>query len=82
LEFLHLSPLYRWIYETAHKDSFVSIEKARRILNFLPQYSNRQALIRNYRWYLNNSHAFEGKKGISHRAPWSQGVLKFLKMFF
>ncbi|MGE5439550.1 MAG: NAD-dependent epimerase/dehydratase family protein, partial [Bacteroidota bacterium] len=28
LEFLKLSPLYKWVYETASKDSFVSIEKA------------------------------------------------------
>ena len=29
LEALHLSPLYKWVYETASKDSFVSIEKAK-----------------------------------------------------
>ena len=28
LEALNLSPLYKWVYETAAKDSFVSIEKA------------------------------------------------------
>ncbi len=28
LEALNLSPLYKWVYETASKDSFVSIEKA------------------------------------------------------
>jgi nucleoside-diphosphate-sugar epimerase len=30
LEALHLSPLYKWVYETAATDSFVSIEKAER----------------------------------------------------
>ena len=29
LEFFHLSPLYKWVYETASKDSFVSIEIGR-----------------------------------------------------
>ena len=32
LEALHLSPLYKWVYETASKDSFVSIDKAERVL--------------------------------------------------
>src|SRR6185503_16631793 len=27
LEFLHLSPLYQWIYETAGRESFVSVER-------------------------------------------------------
>jgi len=34
LEVLHLSPLYKWVYETASKDSFVSIEKAEKILDY------------------------------------------------
>src|SRR3989344_1330829 len=32
LEKLNLSPLYKWVYETASKDSFVSIEKAEKFL--------------------------------------------------
>ncbi|HHS93798.1 MAG TPA: NAD-dependent epimerase/dehydratase family protein, partial [Rhodobacterales bacterium] len=54
LEAVHLSPLYKWIYETAAKDSFVSIEKAQKALGFSPAHSNTQALIRNYDWYLEN----------------------------
>lgn len=82
LEFLHLSPLYKWVYETASKDSFVSIARAQKVLGFNPQYSNKQALIRNYQWYLDNLNKFEGQSGVSHRVPWRQGILKFLKMFF
>ena len=48
LEMLHLSPLYKWVYETASKDSFVSIEKAERVLGYKPKYSNKDALVRNY----------------------------------
>ncbi len=33
LELLHLSPLYKWVYETASKDSFVSIERQRKYLD-------------------------------------------------
>ena len=82
LEFLHLSPLYRWVYETVCEDSFVSIEKAEKKLGFTPKYSNKDALLRNFRWYLGNLNKFEGKTGISHRVPWRQGILKILKVFF
>jgi len=82
LEAVHLSPLYKWVYETAATDSFVSIEKARRVLGFAPRYSNRQALVRNYRWYLDNLDSFRGRSGISHRVPWKQGILKVAKWFF
>jgi len=82
LEFFHLSPLYKWVYETAATDSFVSIERAEKVLGFKPRYSNRQALIRNYQWYLDHLPAFENQSGVSHRVPWKQGVLKLAKIFF
>jgi nucleoside-diphosphate-sugar epimerase len=82
LELLRLSPLYKWVYETASRDSFVSIEKAERILGFAPKYSNKDALIRNYRWYLANLDNFKNKTGVSHRVPWKQGILGLAKYFF
>ena len=82
LEALKLSPLYKWVYETASKDSFVSIEKAEKILGFKPKYSNKDALIRNYKWYLENLDSFKDQSGISHRVPWKQGILKLAKFFF
>lgn len=82
LEKLNLSPLYKWVYETASKDSFVSVEKAQRVLGWQPQYSNKQALVRNYIWYIENLHTFEKQSGVSHRVPWSQGILKVAKLFF
>jgi nucleoside-diphosphate-sugar epimerase len=82
LEFFKLSPLYKWVYETAATDSFVSIEKAEKILDFTPKYSNKEALVRNYKWYLANLKDFEGRSGISHRVPWSQGILKVIKNLF
>jgi nucleoside-diphosphate-sugar epimerase len=82
LEALHMSPLYKWVYETAGKDSFVSIEKAEKVLGYKPRYSNKQALVRNYEWYLANVDNFAGKSGITHRVPWKQGILKIAKMFF
>ena len=82
LEFLHLSPLYKWVYETAAKDSFVSIEKAETKLGFKPVYSNQDALLRNFKWYLENEKNFKESSGISHRVPWKQGILKLVKVFF
>lgn len=82
LEKLHLSPLYKWVYETASKDSFVSIEKAEKKLGFSPKYSNQDALTRNFKWYLDNFEKIKNQSGISHRAPWKQGILKLAKLFF
>jgi hypothetical protein len=82
LEMLHLSPLYKWVYETASKDSFVSIDKAKKALGFKPRYSNQDALLRNFKWYLDNLPRFQNASGISHRVPWKQGILKLAKIFF
>ena len=82
LEALHLSPLYRWVYETAWRDSIVDCERATRVLGWTPRYSNRDALIRNYEWYLANLESFQHRDGVSHRVPWKQGILGLVKRFF
>lgn len=82
LERLKLSPFYKWIYETVGKESFVSIEKAEQVLGVTPQYSNREALLRNYQWYLEHQDRFRDAAGITHRIPWQQGALKLAKLFF
>ncbi len=82
LDRLKLSPLYPWVYETAVKDSYVSIKKAKKNLGFAPQFSNREALLRNFHWYLENQASFAGQSGLSHRVPWKQGVLRVAKAFF
>jgi nucleoside-diphosphate-sugar epimerase len=82
LEWLGLSPLYQWIYETVGKESFVSIAKAEERLGFKPRYSNRAALLRNYRWYIEHADRSEGITGVTHRVPWGQGLLRLAKVFF
>lgn len=82
LEALHLSPLYRWIYETAGEESYVSIERIEHALGFHPQYSNRDALVRNYDWYVEHRREFQSLTGITHRLPWKKGVLNVAKHFF
>ncbi len=76
------SPLYQWIYDTVFRESFVSIDKAKEKLGFRPDYSNREALIRNYKWYVEHLQDFSGKAGVSHRVPWKQGMLGLAKAFF
>ncbi|NCS32211.1 NAD-dependent epimerase/dehydratase family protein [bacterium] len=82
LERLGISPLYKWVYETASKDSFVSIEKAKRVLGYVPKFSNKDALIRNYEWYIQNQNQFEKSSGVTHRVPWKQGILGIVKYVF
>jgi nucleoside-diphosphate-sugar epimerase len=82
LEALKLSPLYPWIYETASKDSFVSIDKAQRVLGYQPKYSNQAAMLRNYRWYLENKDHLSSAAGVTHRMPWKQQALKVARVFF
>jgi len=82
LELFNLSPLYKWVYETAGKDSFVSIEKAEKYLGYSPKYSNKDALIRNFKWYVENLENFTNSSGVSHRVPWNQGILKLAKQIF
>jgi nucleoside-diphosphate-sugar epimerase len=79
---LGLSPVYTWAYGTVTKESFVSIEKAERVLGYKPKYSNQDALRRNFQWYVDNMQKFEGASGVSHRVPWSQGIWKIAKVFF
>ncbi len=82
LETFGLSPLYEWVYETASADSYVSTEKAERVLGWHPRYSNAQSLVRSYDWYVEHVGEFAGREGITHRVPWRQGVLSLAKWLF
>jgi hypothetical protein len=52
------------------------------MLGYAPKYSNKEALLRNFRWYLENRDRFEDSSGVSHRVPWKQGAIGLLKRFF
>ncbi len=79
LEAVHLSPLYKWIYETAATDSFVSIDHARERLGFSPRHSNVDALLRNFDWYMANRDQISSNAGVTHRVPWKRGALSVLR---
>lgn len=82
LEALHLSPLYKWVYETAGKESFVSIDKITNRLGYAPRYSNEDALIRNYDWYVANHDTISKASGVTHRVPWKKGALALARLVF
>jgi nucleoside-diphosphate-sugar epimerase len=78
LELARLSPLAEWHYRTAHRDSYVSIDKARRLLGWEPRLSNAETLCATYDWYL--AHRDElGAAGTTHRVPWDQRALGVLR---
>jgi nucleoside-diphosphate-sugar epimerase len=81
LELARLSPLAEWHYRTAHRDSFVDVSKAQRLLGFAPRLSNEQALCETYDWYLANRGRV-GAAGVTHRVPWNQQALGVVKRFF
>lgn len=82
LEKLDLSPLYPWVYETAHEDSYVSVEKLQS-LGWEPKYSNKEALVETYEWYLENYEEPQSEgTGLDHRVAWDQGALALVKGIF
>ena len=76
---LRISPLYKWVYGTAHKDSFVSIEKAETKLGWSPKFTEADALVHAYEWYKKHENEIKGASGVTHRVAWKQGVLGFFK---
>ncbi|HEY2935594.1 MAG TPA: NAD-dependent epimerase/dehydratase family protein [Gaiellaceae bacterium] len=78
LELARVSPLAEWHYKTAHRDSFVDVSRAERILGWQPRLSNEAALIETYDWYLANRGRV-GAAGVTHRVPWNQQALGLLK---
>jgi nucleoside-diphosphate-sugar epimerase len=78
LELARLSPLAEWHYKTAHRDSYVDVSKAQRLLGWKPRYSNVEALERTYDWYLANRDRL-AEAGMTHRVPWNQRALGLLR---
>jgi nucleoside-diphosphate-sugar epimerase len=78
LELLRVSPLAEWHYKTAHRDSFVDVSRAERLLGWRPRFSNAEALCRTYDWYLAHRENL-GAAGVTHRVPWNQQALALLK---
>lgn len=82
LESLGLSPLYQWVYATAATESYVSIDKIVDRLGFAPRFSNEEALIRSYDWYVANRDRIAATAGTTHRVPWKKGALNLARLVF
>ncbi len=78
LELMRVSPLAEWHYKTAHRDSFVDVDKAERLLGWMPRFSNAEALCRTYDWYRSHRETLKAA-GVTHRVPWNQQALALLK---
>jgi nucleoside-diphosphate-sugar epimerase len=78
LELARLSPLAEWHYRTAHRDSYVDVDRAQRLLGWQPRFSNADALTLTYDWYLANRGRVAAA-GTTHRVPWDQRALRLLK---
>jgi nucleoside-diphosphate-sugar epimerase len=78
LELARLSPLGQWHYKTASRDSFVDVSKAGRLLGWRPTKSNVDTLVENYDWYVRNRERMR-RAGVTHRVPWNQQALGWLK---
>ncbi len=81
-EMIKVSPLYKWVYGTADKDSYVSTEKIEKRLGWKSKYSNKDALITSHSWYLEHKEELKHREaGVTHMVGWDQGILKFFKRF-
>jgi nucleoside-diphosphate-sugar epimerase len=78
LELARLSPLGEWHYKTASRDSFVDVSKAERLLGWQATKSNVETLVENYDWYVANRARMQAA-GVTHRVPWNQQALSWLK---
>jgi len=93
LEVMRLSPLYKWVYGTADKDSYVSTAKIEENLGWRPKYSNAESLVNTYRWYEDEypsyiqetsqvsggEEGYKGAYGTTHKVAWQQGALALVR---
>jgi nucleoside-diphosphate-sugar epimerase len=78
LELAKLSPLGEWHYKTASRNSFVDVSKGESLLDWHAAKSNVETLVENYDWYVANR-AHMQAAGVTHRVPWNQQALGWLK---
>lgn len=69
-------------FTTMKEDYQVVLDKAGFGKKIIGLPAKKDALLRNYQWYMENKEKFENKSGVTHRVPWSQGILRLIKVFF
>lgn len=81
LETLNLSPIVKWQYATMDKESYVATDRIRDRLGWEPEKSNQETILKNFRWYMNHYENLRDRTGVTHRVPWDQKVLKWVRRF-
>lgn len=81
LEKLRLSPIAAWHYKTMPVDSYVSIEKAEKLLGWHPKKSNTKLLLESYLWYKKNRSEVKDRIGNTHRVGWNFKILNLISRF-
>lgn len=79
LDKMRLSPLADWHYLTIDKPFYFDITKAKKLLKWKPKDSNKDMVIRSYKWYVAHREEIESKKGTTHRVSPKQKLLLLLK---
>ncbi len=78
-----LSPVYGRLLHKLQSDSHVQTDRIRCALGFSPALSNREAILRSYRWWRAQPAASRtGAAGRTSRDPWRQGALALAKAVF
>ncbi len=77
---LGVSQVYSRLVENLTNGSTVSIEQARNIIGFQPQYNGLEALKQSFNWYLDNIHQKQDwVYGKGHRNVWRDPLVGFVK---
>lgn len=79
LDKLNLSPLADWHYLSYHRDFYFDVSKAKKMLDWSSNYSNKEMFIEAYDWYIQNYKSFEHDMGTTHKKRLRQGLLKVLR---
>lgn len=82
LDKLNLSPIAAWHYKTLPIPSYMSIEKAEKMLSWHPKKSNKELLIESYQWYEKHRDGIINRVGTTHRVGWNFKLLNLIRKFF
>lgn len=78
LEKLNVSPIAAWHYKTMPVPSYVSTEKAEKLLGWIPKKSNKELFLESYDWYKTHRDEIINRQGNTHRVNWNFKILKLV----
>ncbi|MFA5725395.1 MAG: NAD-dependent epimerase/dehydratase family protein [Candidatus Omnitrophota bacterium] len=82
-EKIKISSIYEGVYGVIDKDLYFSIEKINRELGCFPKKSNVDALVKGYRWYIDNKNKrIKLFSNANNRSVFKQGAVNLIKKAF